>query len=277
MVSSLARDIWKLNAARSVEELTGHYRRLCKLYHPDLRSPDQRAQSERHMQAVNEAYSQALERFNILTYRNPRLNNGRGAMFHEELFDPPAPAAPQPRTPEEPGPVRTTTAQEARRSGANAYAMGEAARALGRALALLSDARTFNSFKSARSEEERQVYRKALPLLHDVARRFPSLREGRDALFYAAVCECNLRCFEFALHTFGQYRERYRGCQRETLLYFYCGICRHRLGQFASATAEYARFLKTQPSGMFKHFLTLVEVFRQAALREETPPDLPYA
>ena len=277
MVSSLARDIWKLNAARSVEELTGHYRRMCKLYHPDLRSPDVRAQYERHMQAVNEAYSQALERFNILTFRNTRQQAMQQPAYHGELFDPPPATAPRPRSPEGHVEHRTATAAEARKASAAAFVMGEAARALGRALAVLNDARTFNSFKSASGEAERAVYLKAMPMLHEAARRYPSLREGQDALFYAGVCECNLRAFEFALHSFGQYRARYDGDKRDVLLYFYCGVCHHRLGQYAGALAEYSRFLKARPTGLFKHFLAVVEGYRLAALRSEVPDGLPYA
>jgi TolA-binding protein len=275
MVSPLAREIWKISTARSMEELARHYRRVCKIYHPDLQAPDQRAEYERHMQAINEAYSKALERFNIFTFKNPRQQHtGKQTNIHADLLaDQPQPSQPRPRTPEQPA----APGQSAAEPRASAFATGEAARALGRALAILNGARTFNSFKAVADEKERHIYHQALPLLHDVARRFSSLREGQDALFYSAVCECNLRSFSFALHAFHQYRSRYPGDRRAALLHFYCGVCHHRLGRLPEAIQEYEAFLRTQPTGMFKHFLVVVAGYLTTALRGETPEGLPYA
>jgi len=69
--SELARGLWKLRTAGSVEDLTKRYRRLCKLYHPDVHSPELRENFERQMQKINEEYASALKKFNIITYRNP--------------------------------------------------------------------------------------------------------------------------------------------------------------------------------------------------------------
>lgn len=271
MASNLPQEIWKLNTARDVAELNRHYRRLCKLFHPDLQAPDHRARYERHMQLVNEAYSRALEKFNILTYRDPRHPNSSSRKVHSDVFGNAADAQaggqdgagePERSRPRKPG---------------VAFASSEAARALGRALAVLRDARTFNSFKAVTDSAERQVYKKALPLLRDVVRRFSSLREGRDALYYLIVCECNLRNFGFALHFIQQYRRKHGAGERKALLHFYAGVCHHRMGNFAEAVAEYEQFISSNPRGMMKHFLSVVAQHSLAAEDGRTPDGLPYA
>ncbi|MBN2080954.1 DnaJ domain-containing protein [bacterium] len=267
MSRELARGLWKLRTAISVDELTKHYRRLCKLFHPDLQVPDQREQYAQHMQRINEAYSAALKKFNIYTYRNPRRPAGRAPTIHEELLrDEPIRAQPQSKPP---------PAAAAGNFG-DKLIESESSRELGRALAILKGARTFFSLKGTDDEKERTVYRQALVILDATHRRYTRARAGQDALYYMAIAQCNLKDYAAALQLFDRYRRLYPEDDRNALFYFYSGLCHHRLGDFAQAAAEYGYFLLSEPGPQYRHFTALVATYMKAANAQIIPLELPY-
>jgi len=265
----LARGLWKLRTAISVDELTKHYRRLSKLFHPDLQAPNQREQYAAHMQRINEAYSEALKKFNIYTYRNPRRPAGRNTAIHEELLRD-EPVRPRPK----PKPKPPAKAQDGRFG--DELIDSESSRELGRALAVLKGARTFFSLKGTDDEREREVYRQALNILETLHGRYTKARAGQDALYYMAIAQCNLKAYAAALKLFDRYRRLYPTDNRNALFYFYSGLCHHRLGNFSQAAAEYGYFLMSEPGPQYRHFVALVATYMKAAEARIIPLELPY-
>jgi len=263
MSSDLARALWMIRTSGSVTELTRRYRRLCKLYHPDLHAQNQRLHYERHMQQINEAYTKALERFNIFTYKPPlHKRSGAQPVIHSELItDAPPSRRPPQSTNGQPG---------------TAFASAEASRNLGRALAALQRVRTFFSLKGSNDEQEHQLLRQALKILTETHQRFPCLKEGQDALYYAGVAQLNLKRYDDALGSFIRYRDKYPDDNRSALFHFYAGLCHHRLENYNEAINEYGFFLLSKSQGQYKHFAALVANYMEAAKCNTIPAALPY-
>lgn len=267
MASELARELWSLRAAPSVHELATRYRRLCKLYHPDLQQADVRAQYERHMQQINAAYTEALKRFNIYTYSSPKTA-ARPTIHVELLRDPPRTTAPKT--------ARTSTQAKP------TPAVPEAAdvsgqRLLASALATLQRTRTFFSLHGTDDPQERVLYFKALQELSAVLMRCAGTPEAQDALYYMAIAHCNLKHYAEAMKTFESYRQLYpRDNSRSGLFHFYAGLCQHRQGNFAEAIREYGSFLLYHGDGQYKHFAALVASYMEAARLSSVPQALPY-
>jgi tetratricopeptide (TPR) repeat protein len=272
----LALDLWKLKSAPSVHELARHYRRLSKLYHPDLQALDDREQYQRHMQQINEAYTEALKRFNIYTYRNPGSSRTEPTIHVELITDPPPPPQ-QPRA-ERPTarPAPPPPFTDSGSAPGVMFAASEAARRLGKAMASLKHTRSFFSLGGCTDQHEREQYRDALEILEEVHRRFPSFKEGQDALYYAAVCYLKLADYPAALNAFAKHRQRYPEDSRNGLIYFYSGICFHHLSKFDAAVREYGCFLLAGRTGESKYFSALVVTYKEAAERQVIPATLPY-
>jgi TolA-binding protein len=272
--------LWHLRTATSLDDLARHYRRLSKLYHPDLRQPDLRGQYERHMQEINAAYTEALKRFNIYTYSNPKAAPA-GRTIHVELIDDPPPAQPRQQAREEPRrePAAKPHAEPRHYPTAPAAAVSNPAgtRMLAAALATLQQTRTFFSLHGTDDPRERELYQQALKELNDVQLRTPGTAEAQDALYYAAIAQCNLKDFAAALKLFARYREQYPDDARSSVFHLYAGLCQHRLGNFETAVEEYGWFLLRQGSGQYRHFAALVASYMEAARLHATPLALPYA
>jgi TolA-binding protein len=275
VASELARDLWYMRTATSLHDLAKHYRRLSKLYHPDLRQPDLRAQYERHMQEINAAYTEALKRFNIYTYSNPRITAPAGRTIHVELIDDPPRSQPQQHADNEPRHERRQEPHREPPPAAVSNATGQ--RLLGGALATLKQTRTFFSLHGTDDERERELYQQALRELHEVQLRSPGTAEAQDALYYAAIAHCNLKDFSAALQLFARYREQYPDDARSQVFHFYAGLCQHRLGNYETAVEEYGWFLLRQGSGQYKYFAALVASYMEAARLQTIPLALPYA
>ncbi len=270
MASELANELWTLRMAGSLADLTRRYRRLSKLYHPDLQQPEDRVLYERRMQLINEAYTEALKRFNIYTYRNPKQEQSTGPIHVELLHDPPpatAPPRPRPRPHTRPAPPKPSTG-----STMSSLAIG----VLGAALAELKRTRTFFSMHGTDDPQERAHYETALKLLEEVAQRFPGTIEAQDALYYMAIAKCNMKQYASAISLFGMYRNLYPQDTRSGLFHFYAGLCHHRLGNFPEAIDEYGWFLVSQGSAQFRHFAALVASYKDAAEQQVVPLALPY-
>lgn len=267
MPSELARDLWHLRSATSLNDLAKHYRRLSKLYHPDLRQPDLREQYERHMQEINAAYTEALKRFNIYTYSNPKAAPA-GRTIHVELIDDP----PQQETRQQ---AREEPRREQRPPATVSNTIGQ--RLLAGALATLQLTRTFFSLHGTDDPRERELYQQALKELYEVQLRSPGTAEAQDALYYAAIAQCNLKDFAAALKLFARYREQYPDDTRSQVFHLYAGLCQHRLGNFEAAVDEYGWFLLRQGSGQYRHFAALVASYMEAARLSTIPLALPYA
>jgi tetratricopeptide (TPR) repeat protein len=264
MASELVNELWSLRMAGSLQDLTRRYRRLCKLHHPDLQQADERLVCERRMQLINEAYTEALKRFNIYTYRNPKQ---AAAPLHEELLrDPPA-ARPRPRPQPRPQPRPPAPA--------DTYS-SVAVQALSSALALLKRTRTFFSMHGSADPEERALYLEALGVLQEVLDRYPGTTEAQDALYYMAIAQCNLKQYGAAVALFSMYRQRYPQDSRSGLFHFYVGLCHHRLGNFVQALEEYGWFLVSQHHPQYRHFAALVASYKDAAEQQVVPLALPY-
>jgi tetratricopeptide (TPR) repeat protein len=268
--------------AGSLADLTRRYRRLSKLYHPDLQLPENRLLFERRMQLINEAYTEALKRFNIYTYRNPKQDPA-SPTIHEDLFRDPPPAYQrqrayephktgwthaQPRPQARPAPPPKPPSQ----NSFNALAAGN----LGAALAVLKRTRTFFSMHATDDAQERAQYVQAMELLQGVLDRFPGTVEAQDALYYMAVASCNLKEYPAAISLFSMYRKRYPQDARSGLFYFYSGLCHHRLGNFPQAVEEYGWFLMSQTGAQYRHFTALVASYKEAAEKQVVPLALPY-
>jgi TolA-binding protein len=285
VASELARDLWYMRTATSLHDLAKHYRRLCKLYHPDLRLPDQRAQYERHMQQINEAYTEALKRFNIYTYASPKPNAPTGRTIHVELIDDPPPSAPRQQAAGEHRPPAPPAAQpeprHVRRPAATAppatFTNTTGQRQLASARATLQQTRTFFSLHGTDEPRERELYQQALGELQTVQLRSPGTAEAQDALYYAAIAHCNLKDFAAALTLFALYRQQYPDDVRAEVFHFYAGLCQHRLGHYEAAVEEYGWFLLRQGGGQYKYFAALVASYMEAARLCTTPLALPYA
>jgi tetratricopeptide (TPR) repeat protein len=263
MAPELANDLWTMRMAGSLADLTRRYRRLCKLHHPDLQQPEDRLLCERRMQLINEAYTEALKRFNIYTYRNPKLEQS-GDPIHVELFnDPPPRPRPQPH------PAHSSPSAG---SSHNSLAIG----VLGAALAVLKRTRTFFSMHGTDEPRECAQYEEALKLLDEVLQRFPGTSEAQDALYYMAIAQCNLKRYAPAITLFSTYRSRYPQDTRSGLFHFYAGLCHHRLGYFAEAVEEYGWFLLSQGGEQYRHFAALVASYKEAAEQQVVPLALPY-
>jgi tetratricopeptide (TPR) repeat protein len=261
MASELANELWTMRMAGSLADLTRRYRRLCKLHHPDVQQPEDRLLCERRMQLINEAYTEALKRFNIYTYRNPKLEQSGGPIHVELLNDPPPPRPrPQPRPAPSAAPVQSC------------LAMG----VLGAALAELKRTRTFFSMHGTDDPQERAQYHAALELLNEVMQRYPGTSEAQDALYYMAIASCNLKEYAPAITLFSMYRNRYPRDARSGLFHFYAGLCHHRLGNFSAAVDEYGWFLLSQGSAQYRHFAALVASYKEAAEQQVVPQALPY-
>lgn len=267
MASPLAQALWKIRTAESVDELSRRYRRLCKLFHPDMHPADERTHFEAQMQQLNEAYSAALEKFNIYTYHSAKKTAAE--TIREDLTGT--------RTSEQSSRKRAAKRrEESKQKFGVAFAETAASRELARALAILKDAPTFMSLKSARDQKERECYARALVILEDVHRRFRELEYGQDALYYMAVAHCNINNFRHALKLFDRYQRQYTGDKRERLLYFYAGLCMHRLGKFDYAVVAYEHFLEEESGRQYRHFRLLVSDYLEAARRGVVPEGLPY-
>jgi tetratricopeptide (TPR) repeat protein len=264
MASELANELWTLRMAGSLADLTRRYRRLCKLYHPDLQLPENRLLCERRMQLINEAYTEALTRFNIYTYRNPKTEQS-GGPIHVELLNDPPPPRPRPRPHVRPAPPKPSTSL-------NSLAIG----VLGSAMAELKRTRTFFSMHGTDDLQERAQYEAALKLLDEVLQRFPGTIEAQDALYYMAIAKCNLKQYAAAISLFGMYRSLYPRDARSGLFHFYAGLCHHRLGNFPEAIEEYGWFLVSQGSAQYRHFAALVASYKDAAEKQVVPLALPY-
>jgi TolA-binding protein len=265
MASELARDLWTLRAAVSLAELTRRYRRLCKLYHPDLQEPGLREQCARQMQDINAAYAESLKRFNIITYQPARASAT------------PAAAQPAPRR-ETSRPADAAAEQERIRQNVRAAAASSGAghRQLSAALATLKLTRTFFSLHGTDDPAEQALYQRAIDELREVWRRFPGSTEAQDALYYMAIAHCNLKAYDLALQGFTYYRKLYPQDPRSELFHFYAGLCYHRLGSFAAALEEYGAFLLAQGGSQYKHFAALVASYMDAARQQSIPHALPY-
>jgi len=272
--SELARGLWKLRTAGSVEDLTKRYRRLCKLYHPDVHSPELRENFERQMQKINEEYASALKKFNIITYRNPAKGMSDAETFTVDL------------TAEQPFSRSTrAAAQEKKRKQEQqniekfgvVFADAEAARKLGSALATLKRTRTFFSLKGTDDIRERSHYVGAMKVLQDVHRRFPNTEAGQDALYYLATASCNIKDYRAAIMLFTKYRRQYPGDSRGSLFHFYAGLCHHHLENYEQAVSEYGYFLLSKPGPQYRHFVALVASFKESAELKILPPSLPYS
>ena len=242
-MAGLSLELLKLRAARSVDDLTRRYRALCKRYHPDLKAVGDRPRYQRHMQQINEAYTETMARFNIVTFRKPDQPKSDPLIdvdFVARCTEP----KPPPKREEQPKSAKLD----------QSFINAEAARELGRALAVLKDSRVFLSLKGTRDDKERAVFRKAMQHLERTWQRYPQTREGQDALYYIAVAHCNLMNYHTALEKFEQYREAFPGDKRSHLFSFYCGLLYHRLGQFALAASEYISYLEGKPQRQFQHF-----------------------
>ncbi len=279
MSSELARGLWKLRTAGSVEDLTKRYRRLCKLFHPDVHSPEVRAAYERHMQQINEEYAAALKKFNIITFRNPAKGMGSDVTFRVDLTSteqpfsrstrPPGDGRPAAGNGPEPGPPPEKFGV--------VFADAEAARKLGKALAILKQTRTFFSLKGTDDIKERGYYLEALEVLENLHRRFPRTEAGQDALYYMATASCNLKDYRTAIMQFTKYRRMYPKDGRSALFHFYAGLCHHHLGNFEQAVDEYGQFLLSKPGPQYRHFTALVAASREQAEEKIIAPTLPYS
>lgn len=271
-MQALARELFSLKAAHTLEELNRRYRSLCKQYHPDLQQQSQREDFERHMQTINAVYSDSLRRFNIFTQRKAPANFVRPS--------PPVHAQSWPQG----GRVSVSVsppATQAPRSGPAAAASTasfspEAVRLLAGALATLKRARSFFSLRATDDPKEKDLLVQGLEELQKVIERHGG-REGREALYYQAVALCNLREYKLALRLFNQYAEHYPAQQREGAFHFYRGLLSHRLGKFEEAGREYLLFLLGNSGGQYKHFAALVAGFKDAAAQGIVPPSLPYS
>ncbi len=264
MSSNLARDIQSIKLAGSVEELTRRYRKLCKIYHPDLQKATERAAFQAHMQNLNEAYQSALKRFNIFTFKHPNKPNS---------WQPPKDTVINvvQKTAYE---ARTNTSQQPSKTGSAPNTA--AVQALASAMATLKRTRTFFSLKGTDDPDERRLYQLALYNLHDVRQRFPESPEAQDAHYYMAITYCNLKNYSEALQCFTDYQEKYPNDERSDVFHFYAGLCHHRLGNFSDAVREYGYFLISKQKGMYHHFAGLVVTYKEAAEREIVPKALPY-
>lgn len=265
MASNLAHELWLFKRSVSLEEVTRHYRKLCKLYHPDLRSSEDRAHYERHMQEINSAYQEALKRFNIYTFHRPkktkRPDTGglRVGFVNKARYTPHADVA---------------SPRDARKQHSLESPIPN--RLLSSALASLKLTKTFFSLKATVDLRERVHYRAALEELEALLRRFPGSREAQDAMYYSAIVYCNLKEYVQALKCFGKYRQHYPEETRNRIYHFYEGVCNHRLGRFEDAVREYGYFLLSKPPGIYSHFVALVATYKEAAEENIVPTELPY-
>lgn len=270
-MQALARELFSLKAAHTLEELNRRYRSLCKQYHPDLQQQAQREDFERHMQSINAAYNESLRRFNIFTQRQPAARPSPSS--------PPAAAQAWPQggrvsvsvTPRQ---VPSAGAAPAAKAGPAAFSP-EAVRLLASALATLKKTRSFFSLKATDDPKEKDLFIQGLEELQKVIERHGG-REGREALYYQAVALCNLREYKLAFKLFNQYAEHYPAHQRDGAFHFYRGLLAHRLGLFEEAGREYLLFLLGHNGGQYKHFAALVAGFKDAAAQGLIPPSLPY-